>query len=599
MAKEKVQGAIDKYNKGVNAVGGQLSKLDTASSKFRRQRGSIIAAAKGNIFEFPVFVSSSIPMEMATPTNSLLEQVYASYLQMAIVTLNPVIDHNIARAGLQFADLKSDTGRYVEYTDTEWQHDVCHAEYIEEGCTYEFNMITVSNLDNKAIMEYVDHQPLSEFDHFFTEKWDFTKHPARKPDSTNTGNGRKAPVSNGPIEDADEIGVDDDTNSTSTTSKPTPKPTPKPTSKDDNKAELIKREKEIAYKEKEVQDKEQELKDAERELNERKKHLNETIDKLEDIKKQSEHANDAEKKALIRETNALAKEKDNYEKEIKRSKETTDKLKEQIAKEKELIKKERELMRKERAEKSFAVKAPKFISDKEIEKLNTLRPMLMTVDLNVMAEDGHISPVQYVVGAKTHCRVIDADTIPEVAEYPLKEMNKVVRKAKWRAGELKFFSDIVFRIKQKKQTAADSRNPKRKWYRRLYELAHMKGDAPTTDIVKGNSVIASFILDKMGKPRSASGVIPNCTLVISKTDVDICKMKTNIDLLDGNTAAKLCNELFLIGLVVVDTDQESIKMLLPDLHNDFDVHSLASVNRQLAQLDFNAVKQKEVNKFLH
>lgn len=587
MAKEKVQGAIDKYNKGVNAVGGQLSKLDTASSKFRRQRGSIIAAAKGNIFEFPVFVSSSIPMEMATPTNSLLEQVYASYLQMAIVTLNPVIDHNIARAGLQFADLKSDTGRYVEYTDTEWQHDACHAEYIEEGCTYEFNMITVSNLDNKAIMEYVDHQPLSEFDHFFTEKWDFEKHPTGKPQSTNTGKGQKAPTSNEPIDDADEIGVDNDTKSTSATSK------------DGKKDELIKREKDLAYKEKEIQDKETELKTKERELTEHKKQLNDTIKKLDDIKKQAEHANDVEKKALIRETNALTKEKDNYEKEIKRSKENAAKLKEQIEKEKELIKKERELMRKERAEKSFAVKAPKFISDKEIEKLNTLRPMLMTVDLNVMAEDGHISPVQYVVGAKTHCRVIDADTIPEVAEYPLKEMNKVVRKAKWRAGELKFFSDIVFRIKQKKQTAADSRNPKRKWYRRLYELAHMKGDAPTTDIVKGNSVIASFILDKMGKPRSASGVIPNCTLVISKTDVDICKMKTNIDLLDGNTAAKLCNELFLIGLVVVDTDQESIKMLLPDLHDDFDVHSLASVNRQLAQLDFNAVKQKEVNKFLH
>jgi hypothetical protein len=222
----------------------------------------------------------------------------------------------------------------------------------------------------------------------------------------------------------------------------------------------------------------------------------------------------------------------------------------------------------------------------------------MTVDMNVISTDGHLSPVQYVVGAKTHCRVIDADTIPEVAEYPLKEMNKVVRKAKWRAGELKFFSDIVFRIKQKKQTAVDSRNPKRKWYRRLYELAHMKGDAPTTDIVKGNSVIASFIMDKLGRPRSARGVIPNCTLVISEMDVDICKMKTDIDLLDGKTAAKLCDELFLMGIVVIDTDQESIKLLLPDISSEYDVHSLASVNRQIAQLDINGQKGKEFAKFM-
>jgi hypothetical protein len=126
----------------------------------------------------------------------------------------------------------------------------------------------------------------------------------------------------------------------------------------------------------------------------------------------------------------------------------------------------------------------------------------------------------------------------------------------------------------------------------------MKGDAPTTDIVKGNSVIASFIMDKLGRPRSARGVIPNCTLVISKMDVDICKMKTDIDLLDGKTAAKLCDELFLMGIVVIDTDQESIKLLLPDISSEYDVHSLASVNRQIAQLDINGQKGKEFAKFM-
>ena len=432
ISKEKIK---SDYETAKNMTSDNFGKLDTATRKFRNKRGSIVSSAKENVFEFPVFMSSSVPMDYATAVNSLLEQVYASYLQMA-VSINPIIRPEEAANGLQFSHLKSDTGRYVEYTDTDWQHEACHNIIDEDGCVYEFNMITVPMEDNNAIMEYVNHQPLSEFDHFFTE-------------------------ANG----------DDDT-----------------TKNDDSK--------------------------------------------------------------------------------------NTNKSK------------------------PMATKAPKFISNTEIDKLNTLRPILMTVDMNVISTDGHLSPVQYVVGAKTHCRIIDADTIPEVAEYPLKEMNKVVRKAKWRAGELKFFSDIVFRIKQKKQTAADSRNPKRKWYRRLYELAHMKGDAPTTDIVKGNSVIASFILDKLGRPRSAHGVIPNCTLVISKTDVDICKMKTDIDLLDGKTASKLCEELFLMGIVVVDTDQESIKMLLPDISSEYDVHSLASVNRQIAQLDINGQKGKEFSKFM-
>ena len=64
----------------------------------RANKGSIIGMASKNTFEFPVFVSKSVPLDYATATNSLLEQVYASYLQMAI-TLNPLIDKRTAEAG--------------------------------------------------------------------------------------------------------------------------------------------------------------------------------------------------------------------------------------------------------------------------------------------------------------------------------------------------------------------------------------------------------------------------------------------------------------------------------------------------------------------
>ena len=512
MAGERITDAIDDVYGKEKAIVTPLGKLDKASEKFRNKRGSIVASAKSNIFEFPVFVSSSIPMEYATAGNSLLEQVYASYLQMAI-SIQPVVHHSLVDGGLPFAHLKSDTGRYIEYTDTEWQHDACHNEFIEENVHYEFDMITVPDSDNNAIMEYVNHQPLSEFEHFFTEGTRVTQ---------------------------------------------------------------------------------KELREKGERLDKLTKEKRKSIDSLNRSKDQFDRS--------IGTINATNKMVQSFDERIKTLDEKIENAnaaeKENLEKEKENLQKEMELAKANAEAKSRTANAPKFIGEKDIEKLNTLRPILMQVQINVKSDDGHLSPVNYIVGAKTFCRIIDADTIPEVAEYPLKEMNKVVRKAKWRAGELKFFSDIVFRIKQKKQTAVDSRNPKRKWYRRLYELAHMKGDAPTTDIVKGNSVIASFILDKMGRPRSANGVIPNCTLMISKTDVDICKMQTDIDLLDGKTAAKLCNELFLMGIVVMDVDQQSIKMLLPDLHNDYDVHSLASVNRQIAQLEINGQKGKALNAFI-
>jgi hypothetical protein len=239
------------------------------------------------------------------------------------------------------------------------------------------------------------------------------------------------------------------------------------------------------------------------------------------------------------------------------------------------------------------------MDETKIQKLNTMKPLMMTVDMNVEGKDGRIvQGVQYIVGVKCYNRLVDANTLPEVCEYPLKEMNKLTRKAKWRAGELKFFKDILFKIPQKKQTAVDSRDPKRKWYRRLYELAHIKGDAPAKAIINGDSIVKAFFKDKLGKYGDTKGVIPNAALVMSKADVDIIKRETKIDMLKGSTAAKFCKELFMIAIVVIDNDAESIKLLMPDLHNDYEVHSLASVNKQISLLDTSGTKTRDMFKLL-
>ena len=142
-----------------------------ATGKFKKSSKSVIKAAKGNIFEFPVFVAKSVPLDYATATTSLLEQVYASYLQMAI-SINPVIDDDMARKGAQFDHLRSDTNKYLECVDpTEmpYAYDACHAVYTENGIVTEFNLVSIEDSMAKIINEAVDHQPLSEFDHFFKE----------------------------------------------------------------------------------------------------------------------------------------------------------------------------------------------------------------------------------------------------------------------------------------------------------------------------------------------------------------------------------------------------------------------------------------------
>jgi hypothetical protein len=130
----------------------------------------------------------------------------------------------------------------------------------------------------------------------------------------------------------------------------------------------------------------------------------------------------------------------------------------------------------------------------------------------------------------------------------------------------------------------------------------MSGDGLAAASVKnGKSPWANWWQDKLtgGHNKNVGhGLIPNATIVMSKSDVDNIKREKDIDLLSGSKASKFCKELFLIGLVVIDDDAESVKVLLPDLHEDYDVMSIAAVKKQLAQLDTAGNKTRDIMKLL-
>lgn len=565
-----------------------------ASEPYRSSGKSIIAAAKGNLFEFPVFISSSVQLDYATATSSLLEQVYASYLQSAL-SLNPIVDESLVRNKTPFAKFQSDTNRYVEYTDMDYAHDAVHNEVVmENGDSLEFDMMSIEDRDGKVIVEYYNKRPLSEFDHYFQEQdakdyeierltkklENASKHIKDLKDDLSDANSTSAYFKNNAIsasaradreakraDKAEQRGVDAAT---------------------------------LANYENQLNDYKKEIDDAKEALKESKNRANE----MESLRKLKKEIDDADKEYK------LAVDKFNYQKSKDSRDEARADRRDKLESDKFAHTKERErqtdeIRERERAEDwnrdlkfKYSVKAPEMLDESKIKKLNTMKPLMMNVQFHVQDKTGALSEaINYVVAVKTYNRIIDADTLPDVAEYPLKEMNKIARKAKWRAGELKFFRDIVFKVKQKKQTAVDSRDPKRKWYRRLYELAHMTGDAPTKAAIKGKNITWSVVKSQI-EDDFDFGVIPNSTLVISSNDVVNVKAKTGIDLLNGHTATKLCKELFLIAMVVIDTDAESIKILLPDNHDDYEVHSLASVNKQLAELSTAGSKTRDIFKLL-
>jgi hypothetical protein len=932
--------ALDRLSEAGNEAIDLINRVDTATGKFQpgKRQGSIIKAAQKNIFEFPVFISNSVPLDFATATVSLLEQNYAAYLQMAI-SINPVVDAKTVKNGLQFAQYKVNTNKYLEYTEPGFQHDVCHNVIQEGKYVFEFDLLSIEDSEARLINEAVDYQPLSEFSHFFQEDsnqdlsnmtndaintlnnrqsrteifvpnldmnaifkdgnddimqeieiakgdgdipkldanidllrgymtstngstdmvpWsvfktsiersfndksksddflqsfeniikdnnlnnfyhiafvgtydtdrDFntlsktfynlatTENQLASADKTLLKNALDEYGANGAItsqqsqglidrlfgttdietrntvaktlysaehikdisdyassgvaynnlpngiknifsgnekdyesikddfanrrtHQANQIKIDDQNMASNDQnlllnavklnipfgSLPDPQKrllgvTAKKTDGNYNDqilaantlydkltnsynasndrarqdmlynkllrgAELGAAElKELGISENDAKElKSQATKhityDANRDqytqaqtastkFNYAMNKLNNGIElspaeqndlgikdpeDYERLKTQAQALRDkdlAQSQILQRQaqkanskfyrgaealqtglniantaastvnaaTNAAynistfrdrkaAQKLANQNMELQQ-----EKLKQDLADHDELMR-----MKKNEMYGKMKTSNIQYVDDSKCNKMNTMKPLLMKVTLSMLNKDDSIQPIEYVIGVKTHNRVIPASILPEVAKYPLKEMDKISRKIKWRAGELKFLKDLVFRINEKKQTAADARDPNRKWYRRLYELAHMKGDAPATAVVQGKSIFAAFIRDKQGKSKLMHGFIPNAAIVMSQADVNNIKQQTEIDLLKGSSAKKFCGELFLMNLVVIDTDAGSIKIMQPDEANDYSVHSLASVNKQLATLDTAGTKTRDMFKLL-
>ena len=757
----KTDDTLDRYATKDVTGAGMLNRFDAATAKFKNGagRGSIVKSAQGNVFEFPVFVSSSVPMDYATATTSLLEQIYAAYLQMAI-SINPVVDADSVKKGLQFADFKVDTNKYLEYTELDYQHDACHAEYVEENAKFTFDLLSVTDSEARLINEAVDYQPLSEFEHFFQEApvnyndiSDMRLYPI--PQSTNTSFFDPTDPSAGSyneITDPDKIQfatipeirsilnergyqpntIDELIENLDNTVERYEFPTM-------NSFDLRGINPETA---REMRDIETICSNTSRQdfFNKNNSQMKAVVTRLDEIGKdypmfkQAMLANmtsfeDARNRAvaqtdLWRSQKTSADERLNIDQRTNRDLEYTDangnkrtisaddfaaaqraaaqarataderankdleytdsngnkikisaddfaaaqrasaqaraeidrrnaeiansryyqalnaintgaqtvgnvanainssvnavnstanaiynvktlntridndKLNNQLLKDRiDNLDTDRAL-RKTEVNAKAAAHAPQYVDDSKCQKLNTMKPLLMNVTINMLNKDDSLQPINYVIGVKTRSRVVPASILPEVAKYPLKEMDKISRKIKWRAGELKFFKDLIFRINEKKQTAADSRDPNRKWYRRLYELAHMKGDAPTTAVVQGKSLFKTFLQAKQGKDKLKHGLIPNASIIMSQNDVDNIKNQTNIDLLKAGAAKKFCGELFLLSFIIIDLDAESIKVLLPDQYADFDVQDLGAVKKQLATLDTSGTKTRDMFKLL-
>lgn len=584
---------------------------------------SIIGMASKNVYEFPVFVSDSVQLDFAEATCSLLEQLYASQLEVAI-SMNPIISHKDAEDGRFLSKYMTNTSKYLEYTDISFAHDACHNELtsIDGSMVFEFDVLSIEDDEAEIINEYVSYGELGEFDHFFAEaktpdlpeiitwdQWQKIYNPDgddKKDAQARENYAKYRQVADAVLNEKVEHNqqnedrrrrYEDNAENRAQAQNARAEAQERRAEAQERRNEAqerrdeAKEERDILMHRRQLADLGVKIRNGAIEGNKVMRELDKLNRDLADINGAPSYVGDVGNKRVKNQADATKAQLDvadiedsSYSKEVynRRRKLSAEAAMKETEKNWQL---HRYQMEKNKDARERMARAPELMDETKIRKLNTMKPYLMKVQLRVKNPDGDVTeyPIEFLCGVKVNCRLIKSSTLPDVAKFPIKEMNELTRKIKYKAGELKFFKDLVFNIKEKKQTAIDSKNPERKWYRRLYQLAHMKGDSFVAKQISGNS---------------RTGLIPNATLIISENDVEMVKSETEIDLLKGSTAAKFCKELFMMALIVVDQDRESLKMMIPDTHNEYVVYSLAAVQKQLAELSTAGTKTRDLFKLL-
>ena len=526
--KEQLERDLEKFNntygKGLT-VGRELyTKLKGGPAQ------SIASRAAKNIFEFPVFVSKSVPLNYATATCSLLEQMYASFLQMTI-SLAPIVDMEAINSGNPFSGLKTASiNSFLECGDWEFSQEACYNRIQSENGTFEFSLVQYNDDTAQAILESVENMNIDHYTHFFAEA------------KSDDGKGKDKNKGNEP---------------------PTGSKSDGPNA---NKLD------ELGYRY-------EDIKDA---------NGNVVAQKRTTRRDRQERRDQAEFEDSI-----------GYDRDTGTTRKDRQEQRDELASQMNFQKTKNDFARtRVEALKQAEMQAPVMLRDQDVTKINTMKPLLMNaqmgfVEKNNSGEAIGIQKMNYVVGVKTFVRLIDPKLMPEVVKFPDKN-NMLLKKAKYRAGELKYWRDFKFDIKGKKQAAYDiGVTPEKKWYHRLYQMAHLRDDALAPMVAAGG-------LKGLTKRwnTAKTGMIPNCSIVITQEDVNYIKSETGKDLMKPGTAASLCREMFLISFVVIDIDQEAVKILIPDMHKDFEVQSLDAINKQLSVLNTSGVKTNEIFKHL-
>jgi hypothetical protein len=212
------------------------------------------------------------------------------------------------------------------------------------------------------------------------------------------------------------------------------------------------------------------------------------------------------------------------------------------------------------------------LNTSNVTKINSMDPYMMTAEFLVSNRPGHAPyKVQYSVGVKTVLYPVPVRELSGDMEDVMIGDNKTLRFLKFKTGEMKT-AEFLFNVAGIRKDVANTAGGK--WVNRLKKLAS-----------------SQTLLDEFRKKNK----IPNATLVLSSTSVELIKSETGYDIKEPGIARKLAERLALIALGIVDITAGTMEVMFPDIDGRWDVQSISSIQAEVNRAENSGI-MKELQK---
>lgn len=200
------------------------------------------------------------------------------------------------------------------------------------------------------------------------------------------------------------------------------------------------------------------------------------------------------------------------------------------------------------------------LTDNDVKKANELIPTTLHVKVKVVNKDqSDVGFHDFIIGIKSTMHPVKSEEMIKNLVNGSKSDNKFFDFIRWTTGEINFFKDFLFNIKEIKDDV----------------INRSSGSSPWWITLKRRKSLAA-IRNALGMTKQ---ILPNATIVISAEEAEYIKIHHGFDLMTEQFVDKLMKTFFLLGFVIVDNSTQ-IAHFLFDGQQSFQSITFKSLERE-------------------